>query len=144
METSTAFSARQQQFSAGKLTSSTVLGSRGTNRIGAEPVLPTPPDVELSAAWQQYQKLYEYHLQTKGRTPTTICSQRSIVRLMASTPGADGITEPAGITKAWLTGYLLRQYDAREPGAGLPCTPRSGRSGHGGQKKKNCPARWRR
>lgn len=117
METATAFSAEQQQFSAGgEITPQTVLdGREHASRKGAEPVLPTP-DVKLSTAWQQFWQLYTYHLQTKGRTPTTIRSQRSAVRLMGVHACADGITEPSGITKPWLVGYLVRQYNARKPG----------------------------
>jgi len=117
MTTATEFSTAEQQFWAtGKLTPSTVLGGKEhPNHKGAEPVLPTP-DVELSSNWKDFLKLYQYHLQTLGRTPTTIASHRSTVRLMGIHACADQITEPAGITKTWLTDYLLRQYDVRKPG----------------------------
>jgi integrase/recombinase XerC len=117
MTTTTEFSTDGQQFSAtGKLTTSAVLGSKEhPSHTGAEPVLPTP-DVQLSTTWQQFLKLYEYHLQTLGRTPTTIASQRSTGRLLGIHACADGITGPSGVTKTWLTDYLMRQYEVRKPG----------------------------
>jgi site-specific recombinase XerD len=117
MKTATAFSAEQQQFSAGgKITPQTVLGStEHASHRGAEPVLPTP-DAELSISWQAFLTMYEHHLEVKGRTPTTIRSQRSTVRLLGVHACADDITEPSDITKAWLTGYLVRPYGVRKPG----------------------------
>jgi len=53
---------------------------------------------------------------SRSRSPNTIRNRKCVVMIMARHFTAEGITDPAAVTKQQLNRYLLRQYADRKPG----------------------------
>ena len=74
------------------------------------------PDTDPSPAWLDSWDGHELHQLSLGRGASTIRNRRCNVMIMARTFTAEGVTDPAKVTKQQLNRYLLRQYTDRRPG----------------------------
>lgn len=79
---------------------------------GRAPLLPTP-DVEPSTLWAEALDSFEIYLVALGRTENGLRNRLYSVRAMARHATSTG-REPADISKAAMTSYLLQQYKDRK------------------------------
>jgi integrase/recombinase XerC len=85
------------------------------NNQGRNPVHATP-DIAPSAQWLDAWDGMELRELSQQRSAATIRNRKCVVMIMARHFTAESITDPAKVTKAQLTAYLLRQYQDRKPG----------------------------
>ena len=82
------------------------------------PSLVSIPDVRITPAWQDSWLGFELSMRSLGRRPGTIINRRSGWSSVARHAIADGLPDPATVTKSWLQRYMLRQItDRRNTGA---------------------------
>jgi hypothetical protein len=80
-------------------------------------MLPVPA-VDPSPAWTEAWDGFELDQMSKGRAANVIRSRRCTIRILARHATAAGL-DPTGVTKAWLTRYLIEQgKDRQGSGAG--------------------------
>jgi integrase len=85
------------------------------NNQGRNPMHATP-DIAPSAQWLDAWDGMELRELSQQRSAATIRNRKCVVILMARHMTAEGITDPAKVTKVQLNRYLLRQYADRKPG----------------------------
>ena len=74
------------------------------------------PDIAPSPAWLDAWDGMELSELSRQRGANTIRNRKCVVIIMARHMTAEGITDPAAVTKQQLNRYLLRQYADRKPG----------------------------
>jgi hypothetical protein len=74
--------------------------------------------VKLSAAWQD--ALDGYELRSLSAAPRSVRKRLADVRIMAKHATVDG-HEPEGVTRAWLTRYILAQVKGRKGAGAVTC-----------------------
>jgi site-specific recombinase XerD len=74
------------------------------------------PDIAPSPEWADAWDGHELRELSRQRSSGTIRNRKCVVMIMARHFTAQGITDPAAVTKQQLNRYLLAQYQDRKPG----------------------------
>jgi site-specific recombinase XerD len=72
------------------------------------------PDVQITDAWLEAWTGFELDMTVRELSPRTIRVRKSSWSILARHAIAAGITDPAGVTKSWLTQFLISQYKDRK------------------------------
>ncbi len=72
------------------------------------------PNVELTTEWLDALRGYRLHLKSLNRSAGTIAGALSAASIIGRHAVAAGLTDPRQVTKGWLKGYMVEQFDARK------------------------------